>query len=165
MNHNMRQCRLRGGWIGAAVLGLALAGCAETEFVVDSSKAITRQTPPGQYKVGRPYQIAGVWYYPTVDYDYNETGIASWYGSDFHGLATANGEQYDMNGLTAAHRTLPLPSMVLVTNLENGKKLKVRVNDRGPFVDGRIIDLSQEAARKLGFETKGQGERQLRLFG
>ncbi len=142
-------------WIGTIMLGLALAGCAETEFVVNSSKAITSDSAQGQYKVGQPYQIAGVWYYPSVNYEYDETGIASWYGSDFHGLATANGERYDMNELTAAHRTLPLPSMVLVTNLENGRALKLRINDRGPFAHGRIIDVSRRAAQLLGFEQQG----------
>src|SRR5262249_32129010 len=109
---------------------------------------------PG-YKVGKPYQIDGVWYYPAVDYAYAETGIASWYGPDFHGLATANGETYDMNSLTAAHRTLPMPSMVRVTNLENGRQIALRVNDRGPFVNNRIIDVSRRAAQLLGFEQQG----------
>ena len=106
-------------------------------------------------KVGRPYQVGGVWYYPRQDPAYDETGQASWYGPKFHGRATANGERFDMNDLTAAHRTLPMPSMVLVTNLENGRSIKLRVNDRGPFVDNRIIDVSRRAAQFLGFERKG----------
>ncbi len=146
---------MRWVWIGSAALALALAGCAETEFVVDSSKAVTRQSPQGHYKVGQPYEVNGVWYYPAVNYEYDETGIASWYGPGFDGLATANGETYDMNGLTAAHRTLPLPSMVMVTNLENGRALKLRINDRGPFAYGRIIDVSRRAAQLLGFEQQG----------
>lgn len=128
---------------------LALAACAE-----HGPKAPTQQAVPG-YKVGKPYQIAGIWYYPAVDYTYAETGIASWYGPDFHGLATANGETYDMNALTAAHRTLPMPSMVRVTNLENGRQIALRINDRGPFANNRIIDVSRRAAQLLGFEQQG----------
>lgn len=109
----------------------------------------------GNYKVGNPYQINGVWYYPKEDPFYDETGIASWYGSDFHGKATANGERYDMATMTAAHRTLPMPSMVRVTNLENGRSIRVRVNDRGPYARGRIIDLSRRAAELLGYQNKG----------
>jgi rare lipoprotein A len=107
------------------------------------------------YKVGKPYLIRGMWYYPAVDYGYDEMGIASWYGPGFDGRATANGETYDMNELTAAHRTLPLPSVVRVTNLENGRSIKLRVNDRGPFVGDRIIDVSRRAAQLLGFYTDG----------
>jgi len=109
----------------------------------------------GTYKVGTPYQIGGVWYYPKEDPFYNETGIASWYGHDFHGKLTANGEQYNMDALTAAHRTLPLPTIVRVTNLENGKSLRLRVNDRGPYARGRIIDVSRRAADLLGFQRNG----------
>lgn len=109
----------------------------------------------GRYKVGRPYEVGGKWYYPKVDYDYRETGIASWYGPKFHGKRTANGEIFDQTRLTAAHRTLPLPSMVRVTNLENGRQVKLRVNDRGPFSRGRIIDVSTRAAELLGFKAKG----------
>ena len=96
-----------------------------------------------------------IWYYPKVDYDYSEVGVASWYGPGFHGRSTANGEQYDMNDLTAAHRTLPMPSIVRVTNLENGRSIKLRVNDRGPFVGDRIIDVSRRAAQLLGFHIDG----------
>jgi len=109
----------------------------------------------GTFKVGDPYQIGGIWYYPREDDDYNETGIASWYGTQFHGRPTANGERFDMNLLSAAHPTLPLPSNVRVTNLNNGRSIVVRVNDRGPFAHGRIIDLSRAAARELGFEQDG----------
>ena len=101
-------------------------------------------------KVGKPYKISGKWYSPRYDPDYVETGIASWYGPGFHGRLTANGEKYDQNGYTAAHTTLPLPSIVRVTNLQNGKAMNLRVNDRGPFHGGRIIDLSKAAAQKLG---------------
>lgn len=109
----------------------------------------------GTYKVGTPYQIGGVWYYPKEDPFYTETGIASWYGQDFHGKLTANGERYNMDALTAAHRTLPLPTIVRVTNLETGKSLRLRVNDRGPYARGRIIDVSRRAADLLGFQRNG----------
>jgi rare lipoprotein A len=109
----------------------------------------------GIYKVGNPYQIDGVWYYPSEDYSYVEEGIASWYGPDFHGKRTANGERYDMNALTAAHPTLPMPSVVNVTNLENGRQLKLRINDRGPFKSKRVIDISRQGAQLLGFKEQG----------
>ena len=109
----------------------------------------------GVYKIGNPYQVMGTWYYPKEDYDYSEVGVASWYGPDFHNGVTANGEIYDMHLMTAAHRTLPLPSIVRVTNLENGRSVVLRVNDRGPFVNNRIIDVSKLAAERLGFIEKG----------
>jgi rare lipoprotein A len=113
--------------------------------------------PPGNgvYKIGEPYEQEGIWYYPREQPEYDETGVASWYGADFHGRRTANGEIFDVNGLTAAHPTLPMPVNVRVTNLENGKSLVLRVNDRGPFRHGRIIDVSQHAAQLLGFYGKG----------
>jgi len=107
------------------------------------------------YKVGTPYEVAGKWYYPAEDYGYREEGIASWYGPGFNGKRTANGEVYDMNAMTAAHKTLPMPSVVQVINLENNRSIKVRINDRGPFVDGRIIDLSRRAAQLLDVERQG----------
>ena len=109
----------------------------------------------GFYKLGKPYEIKGRWYFPRVDTSYDEVGIASWYGEDFHGKLTANGETYDMNSLSAAHRTLPLPVLARVVNLENGRSLVVRVNDRGPFANNRIIDLSKRSAEILGFAHKG----------
>ena len=138
----------------------ALGACAETQLLVHTAKQIGRSTKPepaeqGRYKIGNPYQIKGVWYYPTVDYGYNKTGIASWYGPGFHGKRTANGETYDQNALTAAHKTLPMPSIVQVTNLENGRSIKVTVNDRGPYAFGRIIDMSRRGAQLLGFHRKG----------
>ncbi|WP_280524790.1 septal ring lytic transglycosylase RlpA family protein [Oceanibaculum indicum] len=141
----------------ALTLPLALAACAEAQFAAQTAKAIQQPSAKtqGYYKVGDPYEIKGVWYYPTVDYSYTETGIASWYGPGFHGKLTANGEIYDENDLTAAHRTLPMPSLVRVTNLENGRALVVRVNDRGPFAHGRIIDLSRRSAQLLGIEQRG----------
>lgn len=116
------------------------------------------------YKIGNPYQIEGAWYYPAVDYNYDETGIASWYGNEFHGKATANGETFDMNAVTAAHRTLPLPSIVEVTNLENGRTIQVKVNDRGPFARGRIIDLSRRSAQMLGIEQQGTAKVRVRIL-
>jgi rare lipoprotein A len=121
-------------------------------------------TRDGQ-KVGRPYEVNGRWYTPKEQPNYDEVGVASWYGYQHEGRPTANGEVFHKNLVSAAHKTLPLPSLVEVTNLSNGKKLKVRVNDRGPFVDGRIIDLSQEAARRLGFETQGTTRVRVRYLG
>lgn len=132
-----------------ALLGLVLAGCAS-----EPPSGISGMGQ-GTYRVGRPYQMRGVWYYPAVDYDYDRTGIASWYGEEFEGRLTANGEIFDLNQLTAAHTTLPMPSIVQVTNLENGRSLQLRVNDRGPFVDGRLIDVTRRAAQLLGFENQG----------
>lgn len=106
-------------------------------------------------KIGKPYQVAGIWYYPEDRRDYDEVGLASWYGPQFHGAATANGERFDMDRVGAAHKTLPLPSYVEVTSLENGRTILVRVNDRGPFVNDRIIDLSRRSAQLLGIERKG----------
>ncbi|MBR7158961.1 MAG: septal ring lytic transglycosylase RlpA family protein [Alphaproteobacteria bacterium] len=120
-----------------------------------SSGNISSASSGGVYKVGTPYQVGGVWYYPGENYSYVEEGVASWYGPDFHNGTTANGETYDMYALTAAHRTLPLPSIVKVTNLENGRSLLLRVNDRGPFVNNRIIDVSKKAAQLLDFHTQG----------
>lgn len=106
-------------------------------------------------KVGKPYQVAGNWYYPSTGAGYSATGVASWYGPQFHGHATANGEIYNMRRLTAAHPTLPMPCYVTVTNLDNGRNIVVRINDRGPYKRGRIIDLSQRAASLLGFTRSG----------
>lgn len=117
------------------------------------------------YKIGKPYRIGGVWYVPREDPGYDRTGIGSWYGDDFHGRKTANGEIYNMNAMTAAHPTLPLPSYVDVTNVANGKTVRVRVNDRGPYIGGRIIDMSRAAARKLGFESQGKAELRVRYVG
>ena len=117
------------------------------------------------YKVGQPYQVRGVWYTPQEQPDYDEIGMASWYGEAFHNRYTADGEVFDMTLPSAAHTTLPLPSLVEVTNLSNGRTLVVRVNDRGPFVDGRIIDLSKEAAAELGFVTAGVTKVRVRYVG
>jgi rare lipoprotein A len=110
----------------------------------------------GYVKTGKPYRIAGKWYYPLASAaGYNATGTASWYGTKFHGKKTANGERYDMHAMSAAHKTLPMPTMARVTNLNNGRSVIVRVNDRGPFVKNRIIDLSYAAARALGYDNVG----------
>ena len=133
-----------------------LVGCSEATFLVNSAKRIGTWGNEPIYKIGTPYKINGKWYYPAVDYDYEEIGIASWYGPGFHGKKTANGEIFDQNMVSAAHRTLPMPSVVRVTNLDNGKVLpKVRINDRGPFAGNRIIDLSKKAAQELGFMNTG----------
>jgi peptidoglycan lytic transglycosylase len=142
------------------VAGL-LAGCANRPHPATPGAATT---PKPIYKVGTPYQIGGVWYYPAEDFSYNESGIASWYGEEFHGKYTANGEVFDRNALTAAHRTLPMPSIVQVTNLENGRSLQLRVNDRGPFARGRIIDVSRRAAQLLGFEGTGTAKVRVRIL-
>ncbi len=107
---------------------------------------------PTSVKVGKSYDVGGQTYTPQQDDSYNEEGIASWYGPGFHGQLTANGEAFDQNSFTAAHPTLPMPSLVEVTHLGNGKQVVVRINDRGPFVKGRIIDLSRAAARELGVQ-------------
>src|SRR5262245_33793441 len=109
----------------------------------------------GSYKLGRPYQLNGVTYVPAEDPSYRAEGIASWYGPDFHGRSTANGEAFDMNGISAAHPTLPMPSYLRVTNLANGRSIIVRINDRGPYAKERVTDLSVGAAQALGFYEQG----------
>ncbi len=123
-----------------------LSACSTT-----SEKAPTPPAPG--VKLGKPYEVFGKTYTPKYEPMYDEIGTASWYGPGFHGKYTANGEVFNQDDLTAAHATLPLPSMVRVTNLENGKSAVVRVNDRGPFKDGRIIDLSRGSARQLGITS------------
>jgi rare lipoprotein A len=144
-------------------LGFILAGCASSgpQFSENHSARHARGQPI--YRID-PYRVKGVWYTPRADYNYDETGTASWYGPGFDQHATADGEIYDMNQLSAAHKTLPLPSVVQVTNLQNGRSLQLRVNDRGPFVDGRIIDLSRRAAQLLGFETIGTAQVRVRIL-
>ena len=115
----------------------------------------------GTFKLGNPYTINGRTYYPSHDPAYRAEGIASWYGTDFHGRKTANGEVYDMNAISAAHPTMPMPSYARVTNLENGRSIVVRVNDRGPYAHGRIIDLSTGTAKALG--SYGQGLARVRV--
>ncbi len=147
---------------------LALANCANSKMSsrIDpryGTSASVRVIEPGEpvpkgggvYRVGKPYVVAGREYVPQEDVNYTATGLASWYGDDFHGRYTANGEIFDMNSLSAAHPTLPLPSYVRVTNLANHKSLVVRVNDRGPYVGNRVIDVSVRTAKLLGFYGDG----------
>ena len=161
--------------LGLAVSGAALlTACATggTSFSRYPTRDEARGAPTpglaqgqGRRQVGRPYEINGVWYTPHEDTDYNEVGLASWYGGYHQGRKTANGETFDVGLLTAAHKTLPLPSIVEVTNLENGRSMRLRVNDRGPFVQGRIIDLSQAAAEELGVIRSGVARVRVRYIG
>ncbi|UYO01311.1 MAG: septal ring lytic transglycosylase RlpA family protein [Devosia sp.] len=129
------------------------------EYGVAASPRVTSNPNPpkggGRYQVGKPYTVRGKTYVPQHDPNYAASGSASWYGADFHGRRTANGEIFSANAITAAHPTLPLPSYVRVTNTGNGRSVIVRVNDRGPYVSGRIIDLSYRAASMLGYVNNG----------
>ena len=127
----------------------------KTEDTLQNIETLLPTISNPKYKIGDPYEIKNIWYYPKRDLSYEETGIASWYGEKFHGKLTANGEIFNKNTISAAHKTLPMPSMVRVTNLDNGNVLNVRINDRGPYVHGRIIDLSEKAADLLGFKDVG----------
>ena len=119
----------------------------------------------GRYVVGKKYKIAGKWYYPKHEPNYRKTGLASWYGPTFHGRKTANGEIFDRNALTAAHTTMPLPSYARVTNVDNGRSMIVRVNDRGPFHGNRIIDLSERVATMLDTKSAGVGKVKVEYVG
>ncbi len=141
---------------------ITLTGCAQTELASHWIKNIQKpkdvpqaRQSRGTFKVGRPYRVSGVWYTPVESYTYDQTGVASWYGPKFHGKLTANGEVFNQNDLTAAHPTLQMPSLVKVTNLDNGRSLVLRINDRGPFKRGRIIDVSKRGAELLGFKNNG----------
>jgi rare lipoprotein A len=148
---------------------LMLANCASSgkfasrvdpKYGVSSSPRVVAFGEPvpkggGVYRVGKPYTVAGRVYVPEEDVNYREDGLASWYGDDFHGRLTANGEVFDMGSLTAAHPTLPMPCYARVTNLSNGKSLVVRVNDRGPYHGNRLIDVSNKAAELLEFKGNG----------
>jgi rare lipoprotein A len=150
-----------------AVLCLLLADCSnpgniDPRYGVSASPRLVGAGEPvpkggGTYRVGTPYMVAGRVYVPEEDQHYRAEGLASWYGDDFHGRETANGEVFDLNGISAAHPTLPLPCYARVTNLANGRSLIVRVNDRGPFYGNRIIDVSVKAAHLLGFHERGTG--------
>ena len=142
------------------------AGRVDPKYGVSSSPRVVEFGEPvpkggGTYRVGKPYIVAGRIYVPEEDVNYREEGTASWYGDDFHGRLTANGEVFDMGALTAAHPTLPMPCYARVTNLSNGKSLIVRVNDRGPYHGNRLIDVSNKAAELLEF--KGNGVARVRV--
>lgn len=153
----------------ALALSLALANCASSDKFarkVDPKYGVTTsprvvelgQSVPkggGTYRVGKPYQVAGRTYTPEENGDYQAEGLASWYGTDFHGRLTANGEIFDMESVSAAHPTMPLPSYARVTNLANKRSIIVRVNDRGPYHGDRVIDLSHKAAHLLNFRQNG----------
>lgn len=119
----------------------------------------------GRSVVGKPYSVAGLRFVPRVDPTYDRKGVASWYGKQFHRRMTSNGEWFDMNHLTAAHTTMPLPSYAKVTNLENGMEVIVRVNDRGPFVGNRIIDMSKRSAEAIGFKEQGTAKVRVQYIG
>lgn len=166
--------RMLGLWamLGGAIL--LLAACAGPRYDVRGDtpggkrgKAPQVARGEGGYHSGslRPYTVRGKTYYPRIPDRYEETGVASWYGDAFHGKPTSNGEVFNMWAMSAAHKTLPLPSVVEVTNLENGRTIRLRVNDRGPFIDGRLIDLSRGAAEELGILRQGMGKVRLRWLG
>lgn len=155
--------------VGVGVLCLAIAGCSavnqlaskiDPKYGVSASPRMVADGEPvpkgtGAYRVGKPYKIAGRTYVPAENPDYKAIGIASWYGDAFHGRQTANGEVFDRTAISAAHPTLPMPSYVRVTNLKNNKSIIVRVNDRGPYHQDRIIDVSHRTADLLGFQGNG----------
>ncbi|MBY5812910.1 septal ring lytic transglycosylase RlpA family protein [Rhizobium leguminosarum] len=142
---------------------------SESEYGVKASPRVaTGNNIPkggGRYIVGNAYEVKGKWYYPKEDFAYNKVGVASWYGSAFHGRLTANGEVYDQMHLSAAHPTFPLPSYARVTNLESGSSVIVRVNDRGPYHEGRIIDLSNKTADMLDLQHSGTGKVRVQYVG
>jgi rare lipoprotein A len=166
------------GLLGACA-SLAPEAPAPTRFAYQQAAqtphtAAPRALPPqpranitagGRYKIGAPYQQGGVWYVPAEQPTYDEVGLASWYGDAFNGKKTANGEVFDMNAVSAAHATLPMPCIVEVTNLDNGRTMQVRLNDRGPYHPGRIIDLSHAGAEQLGYAVKGTTRVRVRYVG
>ena len=174
-----RACRI----LAVAATTALLAACANTGVGAGATPGVRfaegprgSATPPASAPVVtdpapvvsgtmRPYQIRGRWYRPEEQPDYDQVGLASWYGDQFNGRPTATGERFDMHGLSAAHKTLPLPGLVEVTNLANGRRVVLRVNDRGPFVDDRIIDLSRGAAEALDLLNRGVGEVRVRYLG
>ena len=158
----MRWLADRSRLLAVVALTLLLAACASTPPIRTAGgryhplpASPDHPVPDGVPKIGAPYQVAGRWYTPADDRGYDTTGMASWYGPGFHGQWTANGEYYDQNFVTAAHKTLPLPCYVEVTALDTGRTIIVRVNDRGPFVNDRVIDLSRGAATQLGILRSG----------
>lgn len=168
-----RASKVRAGRLAFVLMvGASLAACGTIapQYAVRADLGASHDPPPSAgrpaaHGTNAPYQVGGIWYVPHEQPNYDETGVASWYGDAFNMKATADGEVFDMNQVSAAHTTLPLPSMVEVTNLDNGRKLTVRVNDRGPFVGGRIIDLSRAAAEELGYERVGTARVRVRYLG
>lgn len=162
-------------------IALTLSGCSssapsfdsgsafDAKWGVSSSKRVVVTGPipkgGGHYKLGKPYQIGGRWYVPRHEPSYDRVGVGSWYGTDFHGRKTANGEIFDMDALTAAHPTLPMPSYAYVTNLRNGRTILVRINDRGPYVADREIDLSRASAKAIGYAGAGLTKVRVRWAG
>jgi rare lipoprotein A len=169
-----------GAWRGIAVVSacLVLANCSSSglssrvdpKYGVTSSPRVVELGDPvpkggGTYRVGKPYTVAGQVYVPEENVNYRQDGMASWYGDDFHGRLTANGEVFDMTSLSAAHPTLPMPCYARVTNLSNGKSLIVRVNDRGPYHGNRVMDVSSRAAELLEFKSNGVAHVQVEYVG
>ncbi len=166
-----------GRWAGLlacallVVSGLALSGCSSKRDpfagVASPMYKGSGQVPlgGGRSVVGKPYSVAGLRFVPRADPKYDRKGVASWYGKQFHRRMTSNGEWFDMNHLTAAHTTMPLPSYAKVTNLENGMEVIVRVNDRGPFVGNRIIDMSKRSAEAIGFKEQGTAKVRVQYIG
>jgi len=159
-----------------AAASLALANCSggisnlDPRYGVSASPRVVADGEPvpkggGVYRVGKPYVVGGRVYVPEADPNYSAVGLASWYGSDFHGRYTANGEIFDKDSISAAHPTLPLPSYARVTNLANNRSIIVRVNDRGPYAHGRLIDLSVKTAQLLGFHSKGTAKVKVEYVG
>ncbi len=150
----------------AAVAGaLTLIAACSTTKLPDAPKTIGAPDKANpHYKIGAPYEIDGRTYTPKADPQHDEIGVASWYGDAFHGKLTANGEIFDKRRISAAHRTLPMPTIVEVQNLENGRVIRVRVNDRGPFARDRVIDLSHAAADALGFTAQGTAKVRVRYL-
>ena len=168
------QARFRAAWLVvllSVTAALALSGCTGKKSAFSGKGSPVYKGPDpipkggGHYKVGKPYRVAGRKYYPKEDFTYDKTGIASWYGPKFHKRSTSNGEWFNMNDLTAAHTTLPMPTYAKVTNLENGRTLVVRINDRGPYIDNRIIDLSKRSAEVLGVKKKGTARVRVQYLG
>ncbi len=161
-------CGSTGGGTGGADINNKTKFSKKT-YGVSASKRVTTsknvKKGGGSYKIGKPYKVRGNWYHPKEDKNYDKKGLASWYGPNFHGRRTANGEIYDQYHLSAAHPTFPLPSYARVTNLTNGHSVVVRVNDRGPFAKGRIIDLSSQAADLLEMKHHGLAKVRVQYVG
>lgn len=154
--------------LGLSLLLLqACAGSSAPSYEISPDSAYDRDMEgksTGAFKIGNPYRVDGRWYKPKETYRFRQTGVASWYGPNFHGKLTANGEVYDQNALTAAHKTLQLPSIIRVTNLKNGRSVIVRVNDRGPFSKGRVLDMSRKGAEVLQYINQGTTRVQIEML-